>query len=111
MVILEIEKAIEIPVQFNGIEYIRIGSYKKLLKEFSSKERDLWRKFDLSAFEDQIAKANVDESEVLKLLDYPSYFDLIDIPLPEERKAIIEKLSEEEIIIKNDAGTWDVTNL
>jgi len=111
VVILEIEKAIEIPVQFNGIEYIRIGSYKKLLKEFSSKERDLWRKFDLSAFEDQIAKANVDESEVLKLLDYPSYFDLIDIPLPEERKAIIEKLSEEEIIIKNDAGTWDVTNL
>ena len=98
VVLLEIEKAIEKPVQFSGIEYIRIGSYKKLLKEFPVKERDLWRKFDLSSYEDQIAKANMDESELLNLLDYPSYFDLMDIPLPEERKTIIMKLAEEEII-------------
>jgi len=31
--------------------------------------------------------------------------------LPEERKTIIEKLAEEEIVIKNDAGKWDITNL
>ena len=111
VVLLEIEKAIEKPVQFSGIEYIRIGSYKKLLKEFPVKERDLWRKFDLSSYEDQIAKANMDESELLNLLDYPSYFDLMDIPLPEERKTIIMKLAEEEIIKKNDSGSWDITNL
>ena len=111
VVLLEIEKAIEKPVQFSGIEYIRIGSYKKLLKEFPVKERDLWRKFDLSSYEDQIAKANMDESELLNLLDYPSYFDLMDIPLPEERKTIIMKSAEEEIIKKNDSGSWDITNL
>ena len=111
VVLLEIEKAIEKPVQFSGIEYIRIGSYKKFLKEFPVKERDLWRKFDLSSYEDQIAKANMDESELLNLLDYPSYFDLMDIPLPEERKTIIMKLAEEEIIKKNDSGSWDITNL
>ena len=111
VVLLEIEKAIEKPVQFSGIEYIRIGSYKKLLKEFPVKERDLWRKFDLSSYEDQIAKANMDESDLLNLLDYPSYFDLMDIPLPEERKTIIMKLAEEEIIKKNDSGSWDITNL
>ena len=111
VVLLEIEKAIEKPVQFSGIEYIRIGSYKKLLKEFPVQERDLWRKFDLSSYEDQIAKANMDESELLNLLDYPSYFDLMDIPLPEERKTIIMKLAEEEIIKKNDSGSWDITNL
>lgn len=93
------------------MEYIRIGSYKKALKDFPSKERELWRKFDLSSYEEQIAKANVDESEVLRLIDYPSYFDLMDIPLPENREKIIDKLSEEEIIIKNDAGKWDITNL
>jgi predicted HTH transcriptional regulator len=86
VVLLEIEKATEKPVQFSGTEYIRIGTYKKALKEFPGKERELWRRFDLSSFEDQIAKANIDESELLKLLDYPSYFDLMDIPLPEERK-------------------------
>ncbi len=111
VVLLEIEKAIEKPVQFAGVEYIRIGSYKKQLKEFPSKERELWRRFELTSYEDRIAKANIDASELLKLIDYPSYFDLLDIPLPEERKKIIEKLAEEEIIIKNDAGSWDITNL
>ena len=57
----------------------------------------------MSSYEDQIAKANMDESELLNLLDYPSYFDLMDIPLPEERKTIIMKLAEEEIIKKNDS--------
>jgi len=73
VVLLEIDKATEKPVQFAGTEYIRVGSYKKSLKDFPGKERELWRRFDLSSFEDQIAKANIDESELLKLLDYPSY--------------------------------------
>ena len=62
VVLLEIEKATEKPVQFSGAEYIRIGSYKKALKEFPSKERELWRKFDLTAYEERIAKSNIDAS-------------------------------------------------
>lgn len=111
VVILEIEKASNRPVQFKGKEYIRIGSYKKLLKDFPEKERELWRTFDNIFFEDLIAKEDLDDSDVLSLLDYPKYFDLFKIPLPEDRIKILEKLSEEEMIIKNDAGKWDITNL
>lgn len=111
MVILEIEKATDRPVQFRGNVYIRIGSYKKLLKDYPEKERELWRIFDSNYFEEMIAKEYLDDSEVLKFLDYPRYFELLDIPLPEDRKKIIEKLSEEDMIMKDSAGKWDISNL
>ena len=47
IVLLEINPAYRHPVKFNGIEYIRVGSYKKKkLKDLSEKERELWRVFD-----------------------------------------------------------------
>jgi ATP-dependent DNA helicase RecG len=46
VVLLEINRAIKHPVLFQGQEYIRIGSYKKSLKEYPEKERELWRIFD-----------------------------------------------------------------
>ena len=42
-----------------------------------------------------IAKNNVKEEEILQLLDYPSYFDLLKLPLPENREGIISKLVED----------------
>lgn len=111
LVILEIEKATAKPVQFKGNEYIRIGTYKKLLKDFPETERSLWRAFEQNIYEDMIAKDYLSESEVLSYIDYPSYFELLKIPLPEDRKRIIEKLSEEDLIVKNSIGSWDITNL
>lgn len=111
IVILEIEKAVGKPVQFKGNEFVRIGSYKKLLKDFPETERELWRLFEQNIYEDMIAKDNLSESEVLSFIDYPAYFELLKIPLPEDRKRIIEKLSEEDLLVKNIAGSWDITNL
>jgi hypothetical protein len=39
MVLLEVARATRHPVCFQGQEFVRIGSYKKRLKEFSEKER------------------------------------------------------------------------
>lgn len=111
IVILEIEKASGRPVQFRGNEYIRIGSYKKLLKDFPEIERELWRAFEQNIYEEMIAKDHLPESEVLDFIDYPAYFDLLKIPLPADRKRILEKLNEEEMIVPNTAGGWDITNL
>ena len=58
-----------------------------------------------------IARDHLTESEVLTLIDYPAYFELLKMPLPENRKKIIEKLSNEDMIIQNSAGGWDITNL
>ena len=111
IIILEIEKALIKPVQFKGNEFIRIGTYKKPLKDFPEKERELWRIFEHESFEELIAKEHVSDSEVLNFIDYPAYFELLGIPLPEDRNRILEKLSEEAMIIHNTAGGWDITNL
>ena len=111
VVILEIQAATHTPVQFDGVEYIRVGSYKKKLHEFKEKERGLWRVFDKTPFEFQSAAENVTVEEILKLLDYPAYFDLTDQPLPEGREGILSALEAERFIVKNTNGTWGISNL
>ncbi|MDP2793059.1 MAG: hypothetical protein Q8O25_03090 [Sulfurisoma sp.] len=55
VVLLEIERAFRQPVQFQGQEFIRVGSYKKRLKDFPEKERGLRRIFDKAPFESGVA--------------------------------------------------------
>ena len=74
MVVLEIQPATHKPVRFDGIEYLRIGSYTKKLHEFPEKERELWRKLDKVPFEKQLATAPIEGQKVLQLLDFSKYF-------------------------------------
>ena len=64
VVLLEIERASRHPVQFRGEEYIRVGSYKKKLKDFPEKERALWRIFDQTPFENGIVAERVSDDYV-----------------------------------------------
>jgi predicted HTH transcriptional regulator len=98
-------------VRFKGIEYIRVGSYKKKLHEHPEKERDLWRLFERTLFEDGIAKEEASEDDVLSLLDYTSYFRLMKQRLPDNRAVILERLSKEGIICAATGGGYDVTNV
>lgn len=111
VVILEIQAAAHTPVQFDGTEYIRVGSYKKKLDAFKEKERALWRVFDKTPFEFQSAADNVTAEEVLKLLDYPAYFYLTDQSLPEGREGILAAFEAERFIVKNTNGSWCISNL
>lgn len=111
IVLLEIGAAFRHPVQFKGTEFIRIGSYKKKLKGFPEKERELWRVFDRIPFEKEIAADNITSEEALGLLDYPAYFDLLSLPLPEGRDGILSALAVEDMIVRSDGGKWSVTNL
>lgn len=111
VIVLEIERAFRQPVQFRGQEYIRVGSYKKKLKDFPEKERALWRVFDQTPFEARISAEQVSDDEVLRLFDYPAYFDLLKRPLPDNRHGILDGLSGDALIQRSDAGGWNVTNL
>lgn len=111
VVILEIQAAANNPVQFDGVEFIRVGSYKKKLKEFPEKERALWRVFDKTPFERQMAATNLSVDEVLKLLDYPAYFELTGLPLPENRAGILNALSADRLIQEMHGGQWCIANL
>ncbi len=111
VVLLEFRRATTHPVQFQGIEYIRIGSYKKRLKDFPDKERALWRIFDKAPFEALAAKDRLDSDEILKFLSYPNYFDLLKLPLPDNKAGIISRLEEDKMIRKEVSGQWSITNL
>jgi predicted HTH transcriptional regulator len=111
VVVMEIQAASHTPVQFDGVEHIRVGSYKKKLREFPEKERELWRVFDRVPFEKQMAAENISEAEILKCLDYPAYFDLTDQPLPEGRQGIVSALEADKLIQQSDSGQWHITNL
>lgn len=111
LVILEIAPASQVPVQFDGVEYIRVGSYTKKLKDHSAKERDLWRTFDRVPFERQMAATDQTSEQVLNLLDYPAYFDLVKLPLPDNRTGILSALEADSLIVKSDSGQWHIANL
>lgn len=111
VVVLEIAAAQRHPVRFAGIEYIRVGSSKKKLKDYPEKERALWRAFDRVPFEAGIAATHVTDDDVLRLLDISAYFRLLDQPVPESRVAILETVAADKLIVRNTAGNWGITNL
>lgn len=111
VVVLEIAQAFRHPVQFGGQEYIRVGSYKKKLKDFPEKERALWRIFDQTPFEAHVAIERISDDNVLQLIDYPAYFELLERPLPPNRGRILEALASDKLICRCDAGGWNMTNL
>ncbi len=111
VVMLEIAAATQHPVRFKNVEFVRIGSYKKPLKDFPEKERELWRIFEHKHFEEEIATEHVSAEDVLAKLNYPAYFDLLRIPLPEGRDGILAALEADAIIVHSSGGRWNITNL
>ena len=111
VVLLAIEPAFRNPVRFKTEAHIRVGSTLKKLKDAPAKERALWRALDNTPFERMVAAERVSAERVLKLLDYPSYFRLLDLPLPEGRGGIIEAFAGDRLILPSEAGDWNITNL
>jgi len=111
VVLLQVPCAPGQPVRFRGEEFIRIGSYKKKLKEHPEKERALWRMFEHAPFEKGVAAEHVRDEDVLRQLDYPAYFDLLKRPLPENRSGILSALVDDGLVARSAAGGWDILNL
>jgi ATP-dependent DNA helicase RecG len=111
VVILEIPRAVGRPVQFSGVEYVRVGSYRKKLKDNPQIAGDLWRVFDERPFEILNAMENVAGTVVFTLLDVESYFSMLGIPFPNESEKVLDRLTSDGMIAPNDAGNWNITNL
>ncbi len=110
VVMLEIHPALHTPIRFKGEEWIRVGSYKKKLKDYPEKERALWEAFSRARFEEGVAANALSDEDVLALLDYPKYFEMTGQPLPSNRYAIIARLLEDGLIVAG-GDTYDITNL
>lgn len=111
VVVLEIPAARTRPTAFGGKELIRVGSTRRALNDLPEMERALWRSFDQTPFERQIALADQDAPSVLRSLDYAGLFERLDRAPPTDQGAILAALAAEDMIRRNDAGRWDITNL
>ena len=113
IVILKIPSAFRYPVSFQKEKYIRIGSYLKKSSDLPDKERELWESFSRKNLHDYLAVEHVDDNEVIELLDCEAYYQLI-LGLPATgvaSKILLEKIEEDRLIKKNEAGYWDITGL
>lgn len=111
VVVLEIPAAVSKPTSFHGVEYIRVGTYKKKLKDHPEKERKLWLSFEIKPYELRVAKENISAPEVTELLDCAAYYTLMKLPLPSNREAMIHNMVDEKFIRKMDNGNYEITNM
>lgn len=109
VILLEIDPARQYPIAFSGDEFIRVGSVKKKLKDFPEKEQALWQVFSTVKFEDSVAAERVSTEEVLLTLDYPTYFALLNVPLPDGHTAILDALRQDRLIRPCDC--WRLRHL
>jgi predicted HTH transcriptional regulator len=110
--ILLVNAAHTSPVRFKEAAYVRVGSYKKPLRDFPEHERRLWAAFNQVSFEENVAASDVDEFEVLDLIDYPSYYQLLKRRLPGSPQLVLEGMASDGIVRSSqDSPNWDITNL
>ena len=111
VVLLEIPAVAHTSVSFRDQEFIRVGSYKKRLKEYPEKERALRQIFSRTSFEGLIAAFGMSDDPVLGVLRYESYFELLNLPIPSDRTRILHRLEKERLIKAETSHSWSITNL
>jgi len=109
--LIRIHKALNEPVSFQKIDYIRSGSYTKKLHEFPVFRAQLWDKLRHAQFEDVCVKTDQRFEDIIRLLQVDAYFTLLKIPQPAEKEAVAHYLNEDGIIQKQDNGLYSITNL
>lgn len=98
LVIFQINTPVGHPLRYKGTAYIRVGSYTKELKDHSDKEARLWKKLSKEVFEKTLASTYMNASDALEKIAFTQVFSMLNIPLPESREAILEKLVEEKLL-------------
>ena len=109
--LIRIHKALNEPVAFQKVDYIRSGSYTKKLHEFPVFRAQLWDKLRHAQFEDVCVKTDQRYEDIIRLLQVDAYFTLLKIPQPAEKEAVVHYLNEDGIIQKQDNGLYSITNL
>ena len=111
VVVFSVQPCRDRPVSFRGIEYIRVGSYNKKLRDHPEKERTLWAKSSQMPFEREIAVRGVRSTEVFNLLDCEAYFSLLTEPLPSASPELLRRFEKEKMLVRSGTEKWNITNL
>ena len=109
VVVFRVDAATRRPVAFKGEPYIRVGSYKKKLRDYPEKARKIWLGTTPVAFEGEMAAEDGTADDVLRLLDYPKVFELFGLPLPSGKLGIMERLQSEQLVVR-EGDLYGITN-
>jgi ATP-dependent DNA helicase RecG len=95
------------PLAFDGAYLMRAGEdlvpmTPDVLKRIFAEDQQDWFC--------QAARCDVSPDDVIALLDTQSYFELLKIPYPTTRDAVLERLQSQNLIQKT-AHAWTITNL
>jgi predicted HTH transcriptional regulator len=110
-IVLEVDAARATPVAFKSVRYIRVGSYKKRLAEYPEYETRIWDLLRGNSFEAGTARSSLTESQVLESLDFPGFFDLLRVEMPETRAGIVDFLARESFIGRSPLQGLSITHL
>ncbi|MBO0351572.1 putative DNA binding domain-containing protein [Phormidium pseudopriestleyi FRX01] len=95
------------PLAFEGQYLMRageslVGMTPDVLKSIFAEDQQEWFS--------QPAKSNASPDDVIALLDTQTYFELLKIPYPTSRDAVLERL-QSQYLIKQTVQGWTITNL
>jgi predicted HTH transcriptional regulator len=99
------------PTAFDSVPYIRVGSATPKLSDDPQRYQALIEKMRPYTWEKGVAAHYVETDEVLRLLDYTSYFQLTKQTLPSAKDLILEKLEVEQLVQSDVGGRWNILNL
>ena len=98
------------PTAFINIDYVKVGSITRKLKDFPEKEKKIWMSGNNIPFERRIARQVRSIDEVISLLDTQCYFDYLKLPYPQTQEGVIQKFISERFVKQTITG-YEITNL
>lgn len=98
------------PVTFLNVAYVRLNSCTSRLQNYPDKEAKIWKKAANRNLAGLIAKEMLSKQDVVSLLSVETYFNLMNIPMPQTQDGIIERLAQEKLIKREELG-WSITQL
>ncbi len=103
-----------IPSRPRGTAYQHDGSYlMRSTEDTVAMSEDRLRQIFSEGKPDwlsEYARIGCAAEDVVKLLDTQGYFDMMKLPYPAARDAVLERLEREKLITRQD-GRWSITNL
>lgn len=98
------------PTAFTNIDYVKVGSLTRKLKDFPEKEKKIWTSGNLVPFENRTALQVHSFDDVMTLLDTQCYFDSLNIPYPKTQDGVAQKFISEKLV-RQTLGGYEITNL
>lgn len=110
-VVLTVDAAVDQPVCFDKVPYIREGSSTTRLLPGTAKEKKLWERLQAIDFESRVVERDVLLDELPSRLDITAYYELLDMRRPCDLSQAIQALLEQNLVREQDNGRYSITAL